>query len=100
MPPEMAEPSFGDKKISLALKPILESLPVFELSGDPKEVPEDARVELSFSLIQPQLTTGRVTRAAGTFRESAAAGWSPFFQCEKSADAGDAAVAGSAEESA
>ena len=49
-----------DKKISLALKPILQSLPVFELSGDPKEVPEEARVEFSFSLIHSQLATGRV----------------------------------------
>ena len=61
MPPEMAEPSFGDKKISLALKPILESLPVFELSGDTKEVPDDARIEFPFSLIQSQLTSGRIT---------------------------------------
>jgi predicted regulator of Ras-like GTPase activity (Roadblock/LC7/MglB family) len=56
--PEAAPPD--DKKISLALKPILQSLPVFELSGDPKEVPEEARVEFSFSLIHSQLASGRV----------------------------------------
>jgi predicted regulator of Ras-like GTPase activity (Roadblock/LC7/MglB family) len=38
----------------------LQSLPVFELSGDPKEVPEEARVEFPFSLIHSQLSTGRV----------------------------------------
>ncbi len=50
----------GEQKISLALKPILLSLPVFELSGDPKEVPEDSRIEFSFSLVQSQLATGRI----------------------------------------
>jgi predicted regulator of Ras-like GTPase activity (Roadblock/LC7/MglB family) len=59
LPAEEIAPT-GEQKISLALKVILESLPVCELSGDPKEVPEDARVEFSFSLIQPQLASGRI----------------------------------------
>jgi predicted regulator of Ras-like GTPase activity (Roadblock/LC7/MglB family) len=59
LPEEEIAPT-PDTKISLALKPILESLPVFELSGDPKEVPDDARVEFSFSLIHPQLASGRI----------------------------------------
>jgi predicted regulator of Ras-like GTPase activity (Roadblock/LC7/MglB family) len=60
-PPPLGETAgTDDKKISLALKPILQSLPVFELSGDPKEVPDEARVEFSFSLIHSQLASGRV----------------------------------------
>ena len=60
-PPPMGETAPAeDKKISLALKPILQSLPVFELSGDPKEVSTEARVEFPFSLIHSQLATGRV----------------------------------------
>ena len=82
MPPEMAEPSLGDKKISLALKPILESLPVFELSGDPKEVPDDARVEFSFSLIQPQLTTGRVTVPPELFEKALPPDGRRFFSAK------------------
>ena len=82
MPPEMAEPSLGDKKISLALKPILESLPVFELSGDPKEVPEDARVEFSFSLIQPQLTSGRVTVPPELFEKALPPDGRRFFSAK------------------
>jgi predicted regulator of Ras-like GTPase activity (Roadblock/LC7/MglB family) len=59
-PPMPQISTTDDKKISLALKAILQSLPVFELSGDPKEVPEETRVEFPFSLIHSQLSTGRV----------------------------------------
>lgn len=48
-------------KISLPLKPILESLPPFQLTGDISGVFDDARLELPFSLVEPQLMTGRVT---------------------------------------
>ncbi|MDP9254438.1 MAG: roadblock/LC7 domain-containing protein, partial [Verrucomicrobiota bacterium] len=60
----------AERKISFALKPILQSLPVFELSGDPKEVPEDARIEFPFSLIESQLVTGRVAVAPEVFERS------------------------------
>lgn len=59
-----------DRKISLALKPILQSLPVFELSGDPKEVPDEARVEFSFSLIHSQLSSGRIAIAPELFERA------------------------------
>ena len=48
-------------KISLPLKPILQNLPPFQLTGDVAGVPDDARMELLFSLVEPQLMTGRVT---------------------------------------
>ena len=51
----------SQSKISLPLKPILQSLPPFQLTGDIAGVPDDARVELPFSLVEPQLITGRVT---------------------------------------
>ena len=47
-------------KISLPLKPILQNLPPFQLTGDIAKVPDDARIELSFSLVEPQLPTGRI----------------------------------------
>ena len=59
-----------DRKISLALKPILQSLPVFELSGDPKEVPDESRIEFSLSLIQSQLPSGRVAIAPELFERA------------------------------
>ena len=54
------EPPKPEIKISLPLKPILENLPPFQLTGDIEKVPDDARIELSFSLVEPQLVTGRV----------------------------------------
>ena len=51
----------SQSKISLPLKPILQSLPPFQLTGDIAGVSDDARVELPFSLVEPQLMTGRVT---------------------------------------
>ena len=68
-----------EKKISLALKPILQSLPVFELSGDPKEVPDEARIEFSFSLIHSQLSSGRVAIAPELFERALPADGRRFF---------------------
>lgn len=46
--------------ITLALKPILEMLPPMQLVGDLDEVPSDARIDFPFSLVEPQLASGRV----------------------------------------
>ena len=51
----------GATMISLALRPIFEGLPPFQLVGDPTDVPREARVELPFDVVEPQLVTGRVT---------------------------------------
>jgi predicted regulator of Ras-like GTPase activity (Roadblock/LC7/MglB family) len=50
--------------IALALLPILEELPPFQLNGSPSVVPDDIRIRLPLSLIETQLATGRVTVAA------------------------------------
>ncbi len=47
-------------KIALPLKPILQGLPPFQLNGDPASVPAEARVELPFALIEPQLAAGKI----------------------------------------
>jgi hypothetical protein len=77
--PTNEEVGGDDKKISLALKPILQSLPVFELSGDPKEVPDEARIELSFSLIHSQLSSGRIAVAPELFERALPADSRRFF---------------------
>ena len=46
--------------ITLVLKPILEMLPPMQLVGDLDEVPSDARIDFPFSLVEPQLASGRV----------------------------------------
>ncbi|PYL05618.1 MAG: hypothetical protein DME34_10995 [Verrucomicrobia bacterium] len=47
-------------KIALSLPMVLHELPAFQLNGSPATVPEDARIELPLSLIEPQLASGRV----------------------------------------
>jgi predicted regulator of Ras-like GTPase activity (Roadblock/LC7/MglB family) len=49
-----------ERKIALSLLAVLQELPAFQLNGSPEAVPDDARVELPLSLIQPQLAIGRV----------------------------------------
>jgi predicted regulator of Ras-like GTPase activity (Roadblock/LC7/MglB family) len=49
-----------EPKIAVALQAVLHELPAFQLSGSPAGVPEDVRIQLPLSLIQPQLASGRV----------------------------------------
>ena len=56
----VAAPENGAPKISLPLKPILNALPPFQLTGDVKNVPDDTRIDFPFALVQPQLVSGRV----------------------------------------
>ena len=57
----------AEVKIVLSLKPILQALPPFQLSGDPGSVPADTLIELPFSLIEPQLASGRVSLTPDVF---------------------------------
>ncbi len=62
-------PEVAPVKITLKLKPILLGLPAFQLSGDVKDIPEDVGLEFPFSLIEPQLGSGRVALAPKVFEE-------------------------------
>ena len=53
--------------VALALKPILQNLPAFQLNGDATEVDGDVRVEFPCAMIEPQLASGRVVVPATTF---------------------------------
>jgi predicted regulator of Ras-like GTPase activity (Roadblock/LC7/MglB family) len=53
-------PAKVTQKISLPLKPILEALPPFQLTGDVKSVSNATRIELPFALVESQLASGRV----------------------------------------
>ena len=57
-------------KIALALKPLLQNLPAFQLNGDASAVPDDVRLQFSLSLIEPQLAGGRVAVPAKTFQQA------------------------------
>jgi predicted regulator of Ras-like GTPase activity (Roadblock/LC7/MglB family) len=60
----------NEPKISLPLRPILETIPPFQLNGSPSTVPDDTRVEFPLSLIQPQLAIGRVVVSPRVFQNA------------------------------
>ena len=56
----LSPPKRDETKIALALNRLLQEVPAFQLNGSPSAVPENVRVELPLSLIEPQLASGRV----------------------------------------
>jgi hypothetical protein len=62
-----ASESKPETTIALALKPILQGLPPFQLGGDPASVPAETQIDLPFSLIEPQLASGRITLTPAVF---------------------------------
>jgi predicted regulator of Ras-like GTPase activity (Roadblock/LC7/MglB family) len=78
VPPQPA--SAAEVKIVLPLLPILKSLPPMQLTGDPSSVPAEARLELPFALIEPQLAAGRISVTAKVFETSLPADHRSLFQ--------------------
>jgi predicted regulator of Ras-like GTPase activity (Roadblock/LC7/MglB family) len=60
----------GAATISLALKPLLQNVPAFQLNSDPSTLAEDIRVRFPLALVEPQLASGRVVIPAKTFQEA------------------------------
>ena len=80
-PPVAPQPaSAAEVKIALPLLPILRSLPPMQLTGDPSSVPAEARLELPFALIEPQLAAGRISVTAKVFETSLPAEYRNLFQ--------------------
>jgi predicted regulator of Ras-like GTPase activity (Roadblock/LC7/MglB family) len=75
-----AAASKSEVKIALPLHLILRALPPFQLSGDPGGVPTEARIELPFSLIEPQLAAGRISVTARVFEMSLPAEYRSLFK--------------------
>ena len=71
--------------VSLLLKPILKTLPPFQLSGDISDVLDDARIELPFAIVAPQLATGRVSLTPKDFQDALPAAYRELFVVEDSA---------------
>jgi len=70
----------AEAKISLALRPILQALPPFQLSGDPASVPAETLIELPFSLIEPQLASGRISLTPPVFMSALPAEYRGLFK--------------------
>ncbi|HEY2140345.1 MAG TPA: roadblock/LC7 domain-containing protein [Chthoniobacterales bacterium] len=75
----------GEVKIALPLLPILKNLPPMQLTGDPSCVPPDVRLELPFSLIEPQLASGRISVTAKVFEVSLPVSFRGLFQAGEGA---------------
>jgi predicted regulator of Ras-like GTPase activity (Roadblock/LC7/MglB family) len=69
--PAPAPPKDG-LQISLGLRAILQNLPAFQLKGSPEAVAADARVGLPLSLVESQLSTGRIAIPVRIFRDALA----------------------------
>jgi predicted regulator of Ras-like GTPase activity (Roadblock/LC7/MglB family) len=54
-------------RVRLGLRKVLESVPPFQLTKPIESVPEDAMIELPFSILQPQLALGRVAISPAQF---------------------------------
>jgi predicted regulator of Ras-like GTPase activity (Roadblock/LC7/MglB family) len=78
--------SKAEIRISLPLKPIMQGLPPFQISGDAGSVPAEAQVELPFSLIEPQLASGRIAVTPEAFAAGLPAQFQSLF---KKGEAGD-----------
>ena len=84
--PAAAEPAQdGAITISLPLGTILRTLPPMQLVGDADEVPSDARLELPFSIVEPQLVTGRVTLSPEQFAAALPEAYRRFFDATAAA---------------
>jgi predicted regulator of Ras-like GTPase activity (Roadblock/LC7/MglB family) len=49
-----------NRKMRLSLDVVMRNVPAFQLKGSLPEIPGDARIELPYSLIEPQLASGRI----------------------------------------
>ena len=78
--------SKAEIRISLPLKPIMQGLPPFQIDGDAASVPAEAQVELPFSLIEPQLASGRIAVTPEAFAAGLPAEFQSLF---KPGEAGD-----------
>ena len=84
--PVRIEENQAEIRISLPLKPILQALAPFQLGGDPGTVPAEAQVALPFSLIEPQLATGRIAIAPKAFAAGLPAEYRALFKETEATD--------------
>ncbi len=57
----------GSPRVRLSLRRVLESIPPFQLTGSIESVPEEAKIELPFSILEPQLSLGRAAISPAQF---------------------------------
>ncbi|MEO6871679.1 MAG: hypothetical protein ABI233_05600 [Chthoniobacterales bacterium] len=55
-------------RLRLSLRNVLRGIPPFQIDGSIESVPEDAKIELPFAIVQPQLSLGRVAISPAQFQ--------------------------------
>ncbi|MEY2564850.1 MAG: hypothetical protein QOH88_3043 [Verrucomicrobiota bacterium] len=76
----------GELTVALALKSILQGIPAFQLSGDPASVSAEARVQLPFALIEPQLASGRIVVTPKVFAAALPTEYRSLFKADEAGD--------------
>src|SRR5450432_4001706 len=80
---EAIEFSSAGPRIQLPLRNILRGIPAFHLTGPIDEVPEAAVIELPFSIIEPQLSLGKIAISLAQFQAAMPEEYRPLFKAEE-----------------
>ena len=84
--PEKTEPaafSNAGARIRLPLRAVLRGIPPFQLDGAIDEVPAAAQIELPFSIVEPQLSLGRVAISPAQFHTAMPEEYRHFFKLDE-----------------
>ncbi|HEY3662178.1 MAG TPA: hypothetical protein VGL24_03410 [Chthoniobacterales bacterium] len=84
-PPKPAAVCFSPDgpRVRLPLRNVLRGLSPFQLSGPVDEVPETATIEIPFSIIEPQLSLGRIAVSPAQFQAALPEEWRGLFKIEE-----------------
>jgi predicted regulator of Ras-like GTPase activity (Roadblock/LC7/MglB family) len=82
--PDAPDFSNSGPRISLPLRNILRNVAPFQLSGPIDDVPETAQIEIPFSIVQPQLSLGRVAISPAQFQAALPEEYRKLFKVDQS----------------
>jgi predicted regulator of Ras-like GTPase activity (Roadblock/LC7/MglB family) len=82
--PEAAAAPPDGPGVRLPLRAVLRGIPPFQLSGPIDEVPETAQIEFAFSIVEPQLSLGRISVSPAQFLAALPEEFRSRFKLEES----------------
>ncbi|HEX4667377.1 MAG TPA: hypothetical protein VH207_12320 [Chthoniobacterales bacterium] len=83
LPPRVGAGSPAGLRVRLPLRAVLRGIPPFQLSGPVEEVPETAQIEFPFSIVEPQLSLGRIAVSPAQFLAALPEEFRSRFQLEE-----------------
>ena len=81
--PRVAEATPTGPRVRLPLRAVLRGIPPFQLSGPIEEVPETAQIEFAFSIVEPQLSLGKISVSPAQFMAALPEEFRARFQLEE-----------------